>query len=109
EPLESIVGQRSIGDWTLQVQDTRTGVTFQSGAFDWKLDLQFADPLVFAETLTGGSRFALSSKSTLNPPNRMTPGILRSNDVHYFIIQPCDGAQNLTVTLGGVHNFDAIE
>src|SRR6185369_10124693 len=104
EPFAPIVGQRAIGEWRLEVQDTRTGASLPPGSFDWKLELNFADPLVFAETLTGGSRFSIVTKSTINPTNRLSPGILRSNDVHYFIIQPCAGAQNLTVFLQGIRN-----
>ncbi len=109
EPLETIIGQRAIGLWQLVVQDSRTGAFLSPGSFDWKLDLNFSDPLIFAETLTGGSRFSISSKSSLNAPNRFAPGVLRANDVHYFIIQPCAGAQNLTVFLQGVRNFDGIQ
>ncbi len=109
EPFAPIIGQRAIGEWRLEMQDIRTGAFLPPGTFDWKLDLNFADPLVFAETLTGGSRFSIATKSTINPTNRLTPGILRSNDVHYFIIQPCAGAQNLTVFLQGVRNFGMID
>jgi hypothetical protein len=109
EPLQSLVGQRSIGEWRLEVQDTRTGAVLPPGTFDWKLDLNFADPIVFAETLTGGSRFSISTRSTINNTNRFTPGILRSNQVHYFVIQPCAGAQNLTVVLTGIRNFNSID
>src|SRR5262249_52208678 len=75
EPFAPIIGQRAIGEWRLEVQDTRSGAGLPPGTFDWKLDLNFADPLVFAETLTGGSRFSIVTKSTINPTNRLRPGI----------------------------------
>ncbi len=109
EPLQTIIGERALGEWSLEVIDTRTGAFLPPGTFDWKLDMNFSDPLVFAETLTGGSRFTPATVSTLNSTTRMRPGILTSNDVHYFIIQPCAGAQKLSVILAGLGNFAGID
>lgn len=109
EPLELIQGERALGDWTLEARDARTGAVLPaSDVLSWKLTINYAQPNILAERLPGGSNFPLTPPQ-INLTNRMRGGVLFTNQVHYFAIYPCADASEVTVTLSGLNNFDAIE
>jgi hypothetical protein len=57
----------------------------------------------------GYPRLPIEAADYANPTNKIVPGILYTNQVHYFSIEPCSRASSLTITLTGIKNFDAIE
>lgn len=109
EPLANIQGERAIGEWALEVRDARTGAVLPAAdILSWKLDLIYAQPVLLAERLVEGNNFPLSP-SQINPTNRMRGGILFTNQTHYFVVYPCEDAAEVTLTLSGINNIDAIE
>ena len=87
EPLEALKGESAVGDWHLEVRDTREGaMSPQPILYDWQLLLSLANTNVPAETLRNGQCFA----STLEP-----------DEVHYFIVDVPRAATMATNWLSG--------
>jgi hypothetical protein len=95
EPFEILEGERAMGEWRLEVRDTRTGAILPtSEVLQWSLELDFAD--------------------TFNPALQMEPGdiagplTIRSNQVKWVVIDPCQGATFARLTLRGLGNVDEL-
>jgi subtilisin-like proprotein convertase family protein/subtilisin family serine protease len=92
EPLESLKGESAVGDWHLEVRDTREGaITPQPILYDWQLLLSLANTNVQAETLRNGQCFA----STLEP-----------DEVHYFVVEVPRVATMATNWLSGTGDLE---
>ncbi|MFN0067578.1 MAG: hypothetical protein ACKVYV_08070, partial [Limisphaerales bacterium] len=74
EPLKPFLGTRAMGDWTLEVTDSRAGPdpAGTGRLLDWRLDLTFALPNINAIRLTNGVPYF---------------GTVVSNEVRYFIVE----------------------
>ncbi|MBT5928327.1 MAG: S8 family serine peptidase, partial [Verrucomicrobia bacterium] len=73
EPLETFKGESALGDWSLEIQDTREGAIAPPPILqNWQLLLSLANTNVQAVTLRNGQCFA----SNLGP-----------DEVHYFIVE----------------------
>ncbi|HYE30451.1 MAG TPA: S8 family serine peptidase [Methylomirabilota bacterium] len=90
EPLTILRGERAMGDWTLEVWDTRAGPGSATNSVstnmvvDWNLQLDFGFPEMFAAPL---------------PPNGSVT--IFTNDTHMFYVDTCLDSTNVTVTLTG--------
>ncbi len=55
EALKSFKGERAVGNWKLEVEDTRVGPAGKGlGDLDWRLEFLYANPTVDAIRLTNG-------------------------------------------------------
>lgn len=109
EPLEVLNGERAIGEWRLELQDSRTGVALPATGLSWKLDISYADPFIRAEHLGNGSTFGTQTKGSLNAATRFTPGIIKTNQTHYFVVEACPAATSATITLTGIGNIGGLQ
>ncbi|MGZ8901447.1 MAG: proprotein convertase P-domain-containing protein, partial [Limisphaerales bacterium] len=95
ESFELLEGERAMGEWRLEVRDTRSGAVLQTRDFlQWSLELSFAD--------------------TFNPALRMQPGdisgpiTIGSEEVQWVVLDPCQGATFARLRLRGIGNFDEL-
>jgi hypothetical protein len=95
EPFELIESERAMGEWRLEVQDTRTGAILPtSEVLEWSLEIAFAD--------------------TRNPALQMKPGdivgplTLENDNVLWVVLDPCQGATFARLVLEGIGNVDEL-
>lgn len=95
EPFELLEGERAMGEWRLEVRDTRTGAILPtSDVLEWSLDIAFAD--------------------TRNPALQMKPGevsapiTLGNDEVQWVVLDPCQGATYARLQLRGLGNVDRL-
>jgi subtilisin-like proprotein convertase family protein len=87
ESLSVLQGQRAMGDWTLEVLDTRRGPGVGGGVLlGWQLQLQYSSPIGRAITVTNGSTFS---------------GVLSTNQTNFFVVDVCKSAKVAFATLTG--------
>jgi subtilisin-like proprotein convertase family protein len=91
EPLEVLQGERALGDWTLEVWDTRAGPGGLAGGtlLGWELQLKYGNPAGRAEALTNGV---------------VTSGIISGNITNYFVVDVCESVNVAFATLIGPFN-----
>ncbi|HEX7862015.1 MAG TPA: S8 family serine peptidase [Verrucomicrobiae bacterium] len=95
EPFELIEGERAMGEWRLEVRDTRTGAVLPtSEVLNWSLEIAFVDTRNPADTMVAGD-----SLGTIT---------LEDDQVHYLILDPCAGATFARLELEGIGNFDKL-
>jgi subtilisin-like proprotein convertase family protein len=108
EPLALLQGERSIGQWKLELLDNKTGAEVPlPELLSWKLDLIYADPLVLAEPLQNNRTYPKTLN--INQTNWITPGTLFTNQTHYFLVNTCPDTTEATVTLIGSNNVGQVE
>jgi subtilisin-like proprotein convertase family protein len=108
ESLDLLQNQRAVGEWRLELTDSKTGAAVPlPDVFSWKLDLQYADPLILAEPLQSNRTYP--RVVSINQTNRITPGTLFTNQVHYFKVDTCPDTTLATVTLIGSNNIGQVE
>ncbi|MDX1953524.1 MAG: S8 family serine peptidase [Verrucomicrobiota bacterium] len=101
EDLSLLNGQRSLGEWQLQMVDTRTGATNPAGLLnDWELILNFVDARPHAELLLNQRIYPRNLNNT-TITNFIVPGRLATNQVQYFIVETCPATTASTVTILG--------
>jgi subtilisin-like proprotein convertase family protein len=95
EPFELLEGERAMGEWRLEVRDTRTGAVLPtSEVLEWSLELAFAD--------------------TRNPAVQMQPGdvmgpiTLGDEEVLWVVLDPCQAATFARFTVRGIGNADEL-
>jgi hypothetical protein len=95
ESLDLLEGERAMGEWRLEVRDTRTGMVLPTGeVLDWSLELTFAE--------------------TRNPALQMEPGdtvgpiTLGSEEVLWVVLDPCQGATFARLQMRGIGAFDEL-
>jgi hypothetical protein len=95
EPFELLEGERALGEWRLEVRDTRTGAILPtSDILEWSLEIAFAD--------------------TRNPALQMKPGdvsapiSLVDDEVQWVVLDPCEGATFARLELRGLGNVDRL-
>ncbi len=111
EPLNVLEGERSLGDWRLEVWDTRRGAaTPAPDIVRWDLRLTYSEPLSLAYGLTGGSRYPqLLGTNIFAQGRRMRPGLLHTNQVHYFFVETCANVTRAEILLAGSNVVDRLE
>lgn len=73
ESLDSLVGERALGDWQLEVTDSRLGPTdTEIGDFEWRLEIVYARPSIEAVRLTNDVPYF---------------GTVTGNEVRYFYVE----------------------
>jgi hypothetical protein len=87
ETLDILKGQRTYGDWTLEVWDNRQGPGSVGGTLiSWELLLEYGNPAGRATTLTNGVTFS---------------GVISTNQTNFFVVDVCDSAKVAFITLSG--------
>lgn len=111
EPFDLLEGERSLGDWRLEVWDTRVGAaTPAPDIVKWDLRLKYSEPESLAYGVTGGSRYPqLLGTNLFTQGRRMRPGILYTNQVHYFFVETCPGVISAEIILTGSNVVDRVE
>lgn len=54
QSLDAFTGENAYGDWTLEIQDARTGASLMNALLSWELQIIFADTNAAASSLIGG-------------------------------------------------------
>lgn len=73
ETLEGLVGKRSLGDWKLEVTDTRAGPLSNAlSDFEWRLEMIYARPAIEAVKLTNNVPYF---------------GVINGTEVKYFYVE----------------------
>lgn len=106
ESLDQLDGERTLGEWTLEVWDNKTGEPLAS-LVSWKLDLAFAEPDVRAELLRTGSTYPTATN--IAQTALVTPGVIYTNQTHYFMVDTCLDTTSATITLVGLTNIGRLE
>jgi hypothetical protein len=95
EPFELLEGERAMGEWRLEVRDTRTGAVLPtSEVLEWSLEIAFAD--------------------TANPALYMRPGdtqgpiTLVDDQVQWVVLDPCQAATFVRLRLIGLDNTNLV-
>lgn len=111
EPLDLLEGERALGEWRLEIWDNRLGAaTPLPDIVSWNLTLTYAEPLSLAYGLTGGSRYPqLLGTNIFAQGRRMRPGLLHTNQVHYFFVETCPGVTSAEIILTGSNVVNRIE
>ncbi len=87
ESLTLLRGQRMMGEWKLEIADTRAGPDNTNAVLvAWELAIDFAPPVPPAITLTNGLAYS---------------GVLTNSQTNYFIVDVCDDARAASVLLTG--------
>ncbi len=92
EPLDVFKGEEALGDWTLEITDSRTGQPLSAtGAslLEWNLEFLFAPPSVSATALTNGY---------------LATNIVRGAEIRYFTVDvpsTAGAATNILTSLTG--------
>lgn len=108
ESMDIIQGERAFGEWRLEVTDTRTGaVVPDPELISWKLNLGFAEPVVYGEHLFSGMSYPANTNQWQRPS--IVPGRLFTNQIHYFVVDTCSDTTELRVTLTGITNVGHLE
>lgn len=108
EPLDVINGESTLGEWSLEIVDARTGaISPASQLLDWKLELTMADPDVLTEPLQEGTTYPIPS--TLTKQKFVQPGVIYTNQVEYFEVPTCPDTTKATITLVGLTNVGKLE
>lgn len=90
EPLSLLNGERALGDWTLEVWDTRRGPAGGRGSLlAWELQVEYGNPPGRATFLTNGVTFS---------------GTLTGNETNYFVVEVCETSDVAFTTLTGPQN-----
>ncbi|MGV3771501.1 MAG: S8 family serine peptidase [Verrucomicrobiales bacterium] len=108
EPLALLNGERALGMWTLEIWDTRLGATVNDALVSWELNLDYAEPSIYAEPLNSGIMFPATVGRTNQPPG-IVPGTIRRSEEQYFVFDTCPDTTQVTVTLTGVNNIGRVE
>ncbi len=113
ETLEALKSQRTLGEWILEIKDSRTGESSggMTDLIEWTLDLDLAPPLPPAERLANNVLYpkTIHVTSLTNGPLAINPGLLKGEEIQYFIVPSCPDAQFLQITLIGLTNYGAIQ
>ncbi|MCI0536848.1 MAG: S8 family serine peptidase [Verrucomicrobiales bacterium] len=93
EPLKVFKGERALGDWRLEVSDTRFGPLPDAGAtlVSWMLRLKYADPFPKSVFLTNSVIFS---------------GTITNAQTNYFVVELCEETTVASAVLGG--QFDSL-
>ncbi len=93
ESFSTFKGERAMGEWRLEVTDTRFGPVPRGDQrlVKWRLHLEYADPVQRAIMLTNGVIFS---------------GSLTNAQTNYFTVDICDQTTVATAFLRG--NFDSL-
>jgi hypothetical protein len=95
ESFDVFDGERAMGEWRIEVRDVRTGAVLPAAeVLEWNLELTLAQ---------NGNR------ARYYPNGSLDTFTLRTNQVHYFIIDPCRSATFGRIILTGLGNFDGLE
>lgn len=95
EPFEILEGERAMGEWRLEVRDTRTGAVLPTGeVLEWSLELAFAD--------------TQNRALQMRPGDRVGPITLGHEEVQWVVLDPCQAATTARLTLRGLGNFDEL-
>jgi hypothetical protein len=95
EPFELIEGERAMGEWRLEVRDTRTGAVLPtSEVLNWSLELNFADTFNLAQLM--------------QPNDTLGPITLGNEEVLWVVLDPCQGASFARLVMTGSNNFDRL-
>ena len=88
EALDLLRGERTIGEWTLEVTDSRGGPIggLEPALLSWELAMQYGNPRSPAVFLTNGIPFS---------------GVLTNDQTNYFIVDVCDTTGVAFATLTG--------
>ena len=91
EALDLLRGERSIGEWKLEVSDDRQGPLsgLSPALLGWQLQLKYADP---------------RPKAVLLRDKVIYSGTVTNNQTNYFIVDVCDTARLAVSTLTGPLN-----
>ncbi|MBI4657312.1 MAG: S8 family serine peptidase [Verrucomicrobia bacterium] len=90
EAMKVLRGERTLGEWRLEVRDTRREPGGGLPALlSWQLFLRYTEPSVKAIFLTNGLSYS---------------GILTNNQTNYFIVELCETATEAFATLTGATN-----
>lgn len=107
EPLKILQGERTLGDWTLEARDVRTGATnFAAEILQWRISLTFSDPDVFAERLSDGATYPTQTNVMQRPT--ITPGMLYTNQMHYFFVDTCPQTEVVNISFVGLGNTNRL-
>ena len=108
ETLSVLEGERAYGEWRLEVSDTRTGAIIPDPEMlTWKLNLTFAEPVVYGEHLRSGVTYPTRVFRTQRPG--IIPGTLLTNHVHYFVVETCPDTTQARITLTGITNVGSLQ
>src|SRR5439155_20002148 len=93
ESLDLLRGERSAGEWRLEIADNHAGpITLDPAILvSWQLMLKYTQPLQPAAVLTSSVPVS---------------GLISGNQTNYFMIDVCDGATAAFVLLSG--DFDRL-
>jgi subtilisin-like proprotein convertase family protein len=95
ESLNLLEGERAMGEWRLEVRDTRTGMVLPTGeVLDWSLELTFAE--------TGNPALQMEPGDTVGPIT------LGSEEVLWVVLDPCQGATFARLQMRGIGAFDEL-
>ncbi|MBI2950120.1 MAG: proprotein convertase P-domain-containing protein, partial [Verrucomicrobia bacterium] len=91
EALSILNGERTIGEWKLEILDTRRGPSagLPTGLLSWELLLKYGEPRPRAILLTNDVAYS---------------AVLTNNQTNYFIVDLCDTTKEAFATLTGPTN-----
>lgn len=91
EALSILNGERTIGEWKLEILDTRRGpgASLPTGLLSWELLLKYGEPRPRAIVLTNDVAYS---------------AVLTNNQTNYFIVDLCDTTKEAFATLTGPTN-----
>jgi hypothetical protein len=94
EPFKAFKGERALGEWKLEVSDTRFGPLPDAGAnlLGWILRLKYGDPFPKAVYLTNTVSFS---------------GTITNSQTNYFVVDLCEETQVASAILSG--QFDSLK
>jgi subtilisin-like proprotein convertase family protein len=89
ESLTLLKGERAYGDWRLDLYDTRSNLVVNGALISWYLNLDYANPAASAVVLNSGAASQYK-------------GTIKTNQVNYFVVDPCDNTTDITIILTGL-------
>lgn len=95
EALDLLRGERTLGEWKLEVTDSRGGPVGagEPAVLSWELGMKYGNPRSLAVMLTNGIPYS---------------GTLTNNQTNYFIVDVCDSTGLAYTTLTGTNNTLAL-
>jgi subtilisin-like proprotein convertase family protein len=89
ESLTLLKSERAYGDWRLDLYDTRSNLVVNGSLISWYLNLDYANPTTSAVVINSGAASQYK-------------GTIKTNQVNYFVVDPCDNTTDITIILTGV-------
>ena len=101
EPLDILIGERSMGEWRLEAWDNRTGAVVPANLIDWQVLMTTVDSPRRAEALSNLGTYParINNPVIKASPAIYTPGTNRLNEVEWFYFDVCPNATRLVVSL----------